>query len=274
MISKSEDEINELADAIEQDNEQRKTLDQQITAEAIEHIEASEQLKNGHSLVVYNENWHKGVVGIVASRLVEQYFKPTIVLTLSNGVITGSARTVNNFDIHEAISACGELLQQFGGHQHAAGLSLLPENLTKFQERFEQIVAEKLHPDDRTPEQQIDAKLSFDRLFHPSENRMHIPRFKRILDQFEPFGPGNMKPVFLAENVFSMENRLLKEAHLKMRVTQPNHDVALEAIGFNLAKKQDEVASGIPFQLAFTLENNSWKNKETLQLNVKDIRSI
>jgi single-stranded-DNA-specific exonuclease len=274
MISKSEDEINELADAIEQDNEQRKTLDQQITAEAIEHIEASEQLKNGHSLVVYNENWHKGVVGIVASRLVEQYFKPTIVLTLSNGVITGSARTVNNFDIHEAISACGELLQQFGGHQHAAGLSLLPENLTKFQERFEQIVAEKLHPDDRTPEQQIDAKLSFDRLFHPNENRMHIPRFKRILDQFEPFGPGNMKPVFLAENVFSMENRLLKEAHLKMRVTQPNHDVALEAIGFNLAKKQDEVASGIPFQLAFTLENNSWKNKETLQLNVKDIRSI
>lgn len=274
MISKSEEEINELADAIEQDNEQRKTLDQQITLEAIEQIETDDQLKNGHSLVVFNENWHKGVVGIVASRLVELYFKPTIVLTLSNGMVTGSARTVNNFDIHEAISACGEFLEQYGGHRHAAGLSLRPENLVHFQERFEQYVAKNLHPDDRYPEQQIDAELSFDQLFHSSENRMQIPRFKRILDQFEPFGPGNMKPVFLAQNVYSMENRILKEVHLKMRVTQPFHDVAMEVIGFNLAEKQDDVASGMPFQMAFTIENNTWKNKQTLQLNAKDIRPI
>ena len=274
MISQSEEEINELADAIEQDNEQRKALDQQITLEAIEQIETDDQLKNGHSLVVFNDNWHKGVVGIVASRLVEQYFKPTIVLTLSNGMVTGSARTVNNFDVHEAITACSEFLEQFGGHRHAAGLSLRPENLVHFQKRFEQFVAENLHPDDRFPEQQIDAELSFDQLFLSNENRMHIPRFKRILDQFEPFGPGNMKPVFLAQNVYSMENRILKEAHLKMRVTQPFHDVALEVIGFNLAEKQDDVASGMPFQMAFTLENNSWKNKQTLQLNAKDIRPI
>lgn len=274
MISDAVDEIVALADSIEQDNAKRKELDAQITKEAIEMIEANEVLKNGQSLVLFNPDWHKGVVGIVASRLVETYFKPTIVLTASNGMITGSARTVNDFDIHEAITQCEHLVEQFGGHRHAAGLTMRPDQLPLFQSTFEEVVVKTLHPDDRIPEQIIDAELSFDSVFHASENRLHVPRFKRILDQFEPFGPGNMKPVFRANNVFSIEDRLLKDVHLKMSVTQPHHDVAIDAIGFNLAAKRDNVAKGIPFQLAFTLESNTWKNKETLQLNIKDIRPI
>ncbi len=274
MISEEYDLVNKIANEINNDNLERRVLDQQITFEALEQIEKDETYKNRKSTVVFQNDWHKGVVGIVASRLIEKHFRPTIVLTESNGVLTGSARTVNDFDIHEALIKCEDLLQQFGGHKHAAGMSLSPENLVKFQERFEKVVAETIANEDLSPEENVDIEISFDEIFTKEENRMKIPRLKRILNQLEPHGPGNMKPVFMSRNVFSTDVRLLKEEHLKISMTQPNSDIVLEGIGFKMADKMDLVASGVPFDVLYTLETNVWKERETLQLNIKDIRAI
>jgi single-stranded-DNA-specific exonuclease len=214
------------------------------------------------------------VVGIVASRIIESHYKPTVVLTRSNGHFSGSARSVEGFDLYAAISKCEDLLEQFGGHTHAAGMTLLPENVEKFANRFEEVVKESIEVEQLTEQLEIDIEIGFDQLFTPEENRLKIPRLKRILNQFEPHGPGNMKPVFVSRNVFATDVRVLKDAHLKLRVVQPNSDVAIDAIGFNLAHKEDEVASGIPFDLAYTIETNRWNGKETIQLNIKDIREV
>jgi single-stranded-DNA-specific exonuclease len=205
--------------------------------------------------------------------LIERHFRPTIVLTESNGMVTGSARTVNDFDIHEALIKCEDLLEQFGGHKHAAGMSLTLDNLVKFQERFEKVVQESISTEDLLPEENVDIEISFDEIFTAEENRLKIPRLKRILNQLEPHGPGNMKPVFMSRNVFTTDVRLLKEEHLKLSITQPNSDIILEGIGFKMAEKMELVASGMPFDVLYTLETNVWKERETLQLNIKDIRA-
>ncbi len=272
MISENREEIRDLALEIDQDNKERRKLDQAMTSEALQMIDADEYYATSSSTVVFNTDWHKGVVGIVASRLIEKHFKPTIVLTESNGKATGSARTTNHFDIHEALTRCEHLLEQFGGHTHAAGMTMALENVEAFKREFDKIVKETISLEDATPEQEIDLEISFDQIFQPGENRMKVPRLKRILDQFEPHGPGNMKPVFLVRNVYATDQRILKEEHLKLKVVQPNSDVALDAIGFNLAEKADLTASGVPFDLAFTLETNRWQDRETVQLNIKDIR--
>ena len=272
MISDNRDEIRRLAVEIDADNKERRKLDQLITSEALEILENDPMMDRRRSTVVFKNDWHKGVVGIVASRLIEQHFKPTIVLTESNGKATGSARTVNNFDIHSALVKCEHLLEQFGGHTHAAGMTLALENVNAFIEQFEAVVKETIAVEDRTPEQHVDLELTFNEIFTTGENRMKIPRLKRILEQFEPHGPGNMKPVFLSKNVFSTDMRILKEAHLKLSMVQPGCDVVLEGIGFNMAEEADAVASGIPFDIVYTLESNRWKDRETLQLNLKDIR--
>jgi len=274
MISEEYDLVNKIANEINLDNQERRLLDQQITFEALEQIENDKTYKNRKSTVVFQNDWHKGVVGIVASRLIEKHFRPTIVLTESNGKITGSARTVNDFDIHEALVKCEDLLEQFGGHKHAAGMSLSVDNLLKFQERFEKVVSESIANVDLTPEENVDVEISFDEIFTKDENRMKIPRLKRILNQLEPHGPGNMKPVFMTRNVFSTDVRLLKEEHLKISMTQPNSDIVLEGIGFKMADKMDLVAAGVPFDVLYTLETNVWKERETLQLNIKDIRAV
>ena len=274
MISEEYDLVNKIANEINLDNQERRLLDQQITFEALEQIENDKTYKNRKSTVVFQNDWHKGVVGIVASRLIEKHFRPTIVLTESNGKITGSARTVNDFDIHEALVKCEDLLEQFGGHKHAAGMSLSLDNLLKFQERFEKVVSESIANVDLTPEENVDVEISFDEIFTKDENRMKIPRLKRILNQLEPHGPGNMKPVFMTRNVFSTDVRLLKEEHLKISMTQPNSDIVLEGIGFKMADKMDLVAAGVPFDVLYTLETNVWKERETLQLNIKDIRAV
>lgn len=273
MISDNKDDIRRIALDIEEDNKERRHLDQLITSEALELIDSDSSYEKRKSTVVFKSDWHKGVVGIVASRLVEKHFKPTIVLTESNGKATGSARTVNNFDIHAALTKCEHLLEQFGGHTHAAGMTLSLDNVVPFQEFFDKVVAQTISVEDQLPEQEVDIELGFDEIFTIGENRMKIPRLKRILDQFEPHGPGNMKPVFLTRNVFSTEVRILKDAHLKLTMVQPDSDVKLEGIGFNLADKEMEVASGMPFDIVYTLEKNTWKDRETLQLNIKDIRS-
>jgi single-stranded-DNA-specific exonuclease len=274
MISDNVADIRRLAAAIDEDNKERRQLDQVITSEALQLIEQNADYENRKTTVVFKNDWHKGVVGIVASRLIEKHYRPTIVLTESNGKATGSARTVNDFDIHAALVKCEHLLEQFGGHTHAAGMTMALENVTAFQEHFEKVVQESITIEDETPEQEVDIEIDFNEIFTNGENRMKIPRIKRILEQFEPHGPGNMKPVFLVKNVYSTDVRLLKDVHLKLSMTQPNSDVIIEGIGFNLGDKIDDVAAGVPFDLVFTMESNKWNNRETLQLNMKDIRSV
>jgi single-stranded-DNA-specific exonuclease len=273
MISENLQEINQIAGEIDTDNKNRREIDQQITEEAIEMLENDKTFSGSSSIVVYKEDWHKGVVGIVASRLMERYFKPTIVLTASNGMVTGSARTVNDFDIHGAIHHCGELLHQFGGHRHAAGLTMHPQNLNSFIESFEKVVVESIHPDDQSPEIKIDLEMQFHDLYSRGEAVNKIPRVKRNLLRFEPHGPGNMQPVFLSKNIYAADFRVLKEKHLKLKLVDPLSEIYLDAIAFNLADKIDDIAAGLPFDIVFTLEINKWKDRETIQLNVRDIRS-
>ena len=272
MISNNLEEITTIAKEINEDNLERRELDKEITSNALAIIEENKVFKARKSTVVFNESWHKGVVGIVASRLIEKHFKPTIVLTESNGKVTGSARTVNDFDIHSALVECEEWLDQFGGHKHAAGMTLSREKLDEFILKFEDVVSRTIDPSDLIPQENVDLEITFDEIFRSNENRMKIPRLKRILNQLEPHGPGNMKPVFMSKNVFTTDVRLLKDAHLKLSITQPNTDVVIEAIGFNMAEKMDLVAAGLPFDIIFTLESNKWREKETIQLNIKDIR--
>jgi single-stranded-DNA-specific exonuclease len=270
MVSEDQQEIQTLAEEINEDNLERRELDKGITEEALQMLETYPKERSTN--VVYHPDWHKGVVGIVASRIIEKSYKPTIVLTKSNGEITGSARSVQGFDIHKAIEKCAHLLDKFGGHMYAAGLTLQEENIHEFMSTFESVVAESIDPKLLIPEEQIDLELSFDQIFQKEENRLKIPKIKRILRQFEPHGPENMKPVFVSKNVFSTDLRVLKDAHLKLSVTQPETDVVMEAIAFNLADREEDVASGMPFDVAYTLEVNRWRDRETLQLNVKDIR--
>jgi single-stranded-DNA-specific exonuclease len=272
MVSIDHVEMVQIAEEINQDNKNRREIDKQITEEALQQIENDPTFQLKKSTVVYNPNWHKGVVGIVASRLIEKHYRPTIVLTKSNGLITGSARSIDNFNLYEAIDNCSDLLEQFGGHEHAAGLTLKEENLTVFIERFDREVQSRLGGHNQYPTQTIDLEINFDELFLPHENRTKIPRLKTILEYFEPHGPGNMKPVFLTKNLFTKSSRILKENHLKIECLQPSHDLVMEAIAFNLVEKEAEIAKGIPYQMAYSLEINSFRERQTLQLNVKDIR--
>jgi single-stranded-DNA-specific exonuclease len=270
MISEDIHEIRDLAEEINNDNQERRDLDQQITAEALEQLE--NLAEDRYTNVVFHPDWHKGVVGIVASRIIEKDYKPTIVLTESNGVITGSARSVKGFNVYEALNQCAELLEQFGGHFYAAGMTLKKENLDAFIKAFDAVAKAEMTPNMLIEEQNVDMELAFDQVFGKEENRMKIPRLKRILRQFEPHGPGNMKPVFMSRNVFTTDLRVLKEAHLKLSMTQPQYDVVIDGIGFNQAESVDTVAAGMPFDVVYTLEVNRWKDRETLQLNIKDIR--
>lgn len=274
MISTNTALVDELAIAIDEFNSERRELDADTTQEALALMKEDAWYEGAKSTVVYNNGWHKGVVGIVASRLIENHFKPTIVLTENDGKLTGSARTINQFDIYAAISECSDLLEQYGGHTFAAGLTMQKENFEAFRMRFENIVQSKLSLEDQIPSEVVDLELDFNSIFEGKENRMQVPRLKRILNQMEPHGPGNMKPLFYSKNVFSTSVRVLKEAHLKLQVTQPSSDVVLDAIGFNIASKLNEVAEGVPFEMLYTLETNTWNEKTTLQLNIKDLRAM
>jgi single-stranded-DNA-specific exonuclease len=273
MISDNLDDLTRLAKEINSDNSERKNIDKEITEEALKQIASDPHFQSKSSTVVYQENWHKGVVGIVASRLIETHFKPTIVLTKSNGMITGSARSVNNFDLYNALLKCEDLLEQFGGHKHAAGLTLKPEKLDVFKNRFEEVVTQTISIEDKTPIQKIDVSIHLDEI-HGSESPHLIPRLKKMIEVFEPHGPGNMKPVFHTANLFATDSRILKDSHLKLKVIQPNSRLQYEAIGFNLGHKEPEAARGIPFEMAYTLETNEFNGKKSIQLNIKDLREM
>ena len=243
-------------------NTERKTSDQNITAEALQLIGSCEILMNKKTTVVYNETWNKGVIGIVASRLTETYFRPTIVLTHSNGYLTGSARSVPGFDLYEALLTCSDLLVQFGGHKFAAGLSMLPENLDKFSERFEQTVAASITEDMLCPEIGIDTEINLNQI---------TAKFHRIIAQMAPFGPENLAPVFVSHGL-ELVGRvfIVGDNHIKLSIKQQNSPI-FDCIGFGLAEYERILMAGKKFSMCYTIEENVWKDQHRIQLNIKGI---
>jgi len=266
LLATNKDHAEKLAASINDLNSKRREFDNAITEEALQMIDADEKMRNAMSTVIFNENWHKGVIGIVASRLTDSYYRPTIVLTRSGNLITGSARSIKNFDIYDAIDSCSDLLEHFGGHKYAAGLSLKPENLEKFSERFEKYVSEHLEENDLTPELNVDIEMDFTNI---------TPKFVRILKQFAPFGPGNLSPVFLTKNVVDagFSRAVGNRKHLKLSVMQQgNTDFVFSGIAFQKGDLYERIHDKEPFTMCYYIEENYWQGKTTLQLNVKDIK--
>jgi single-stranded-DNA-specific exonuclease len=259
------DQAQQFAAEIEQFNADRKVLDQSITQEALVQI-VQNQEENTSSTVVFQENWHKGVIGIVASRLIETYHRPTLVFTKSGEYYAASARSVPGFDVYEALEACAEHLVQFGGHKYAAGLSLKPENYAAFKQAFEKVVQATLPTEMETPEITIDAEIELAQI---------TPKLMRILKQFEPFGPQNLAPVFLSRDL--RDTGFAKkigatETHLKLQVVQGNSE-RLAAIGFGLSDKLPLITQRQLFAAVFNIEENEWNNTISLQLRLKDIQA-
>lgn len=266
LIATNYEHAEKLASSINDLNAKRREFDNAITEEALAMIEADEKMRLAKSTVIFNENWHKGVIGIVASRLTDSYYRPTIVLTRSGNLITGSARSIKNFDIYDAIDDCSDLLEHFGGHKYAAGLSLKPENLPAFAERFEKYVSEHLENEELVPELNVDIRINFSDI---------TPKFVRILKQFAPFGPGNLSPVFLSDNVVDTgySRAVGNHKHLKLTVMQKDHpDDTFAGIAFQKGDLFDRIHEKEPFSMCYYVEENFWLGKTTLQLNVKDIK--
>jgi single-stranded-DNA-specific exonuclease len=261
-----------IALEIDGHNASRRQLDEMITLEALELIQSDASHPKRKSTVVFHPEWHKGVVGIVASRLIEKHYRPTIVLTESKGMATGSARSVSNFNVYEAIGSCGHLLSQFGGHRHAAGLTLPVANVDAFRDAFDEYVSRNLETDGEAPELRIHHTIKLPHLFNQGESIHGIPRVLQVINKLEPFGPGNDKPVFCVESVYASSFRILKEVHLKVDLMCPESGIVLSAIGFNMADRADFVAAGCAFDCAFTLETNTWNGVTSLQLQIRDIR--
>ena len=259
------DQAEQFASEIEQHNSDRKEFDKQITKEALLQIEENKE-QDRFSTVVYQENWHKGVIGIVASRLLEKYYRPTIVFTKSGDKLAASARSVKDFDVYNALEACAEHLEQFGGHMYAAGMTLKEENYQKFKVAFETEVKNTIHPDLLTPEISVDLEMNFSDFDE---------KFMRILKQFEPFGPENMTPVFISKNV--IDSGYAKtlgndEEHLKSFLKQ-NNSPNFNAIGFGLGDKINLVKNRNPFEAVYVLEENEWNGTVSLQLQLRDVRT-
>lgn len=262
FIEKDTEKALELAKLLHSDNSDRKEADTSITAEALALIENNIDLIKRKSTVVYQEHWHKGVVGIVASRLTEKYYRPTIVLTRSGDIVAGSARSVVGYNLYEAVHACREYLLGYGGHFAAAGLSLLPENVNAFSNKFEEVVAATIEPQLLIPEIIIDTAISFDEINTSLYN---------IICQMEPFGPENMRPVFIARNVTDTGySKIVKELHVRFVVNQNNK--TFTGIGFNLAEKFPVIETKKPFDLVFTLDENEWNGETNMQLKIIDLR--
>ncbi len=265
LLSKQADEIKKMASSINTKNNTRKDYDAKITAEALQMIE-DKQLQNRKSTVLFKPDWHKGIIGIVASRCVECYYRPTVILTESQGKATGSARSVPNFDIYEAITACEDLLLQFGGHKYAAGLTLKLDDVEAFSHRFEQIVASTIKDEDLIPKIEIDTHISLDEINWG---------FYNVLNQMAPFGPMNMRPIFAAQDLqLKGYPVLLKGKHLKMRVKQKNGKAEFDAVGFNMPQYYEQLVSGASFSICFTVEANEFGGSRVLQLMLKDIQIL
>ena len=266
MVVTDEEEAIELGNEIDSYNEIRKTLDRDITQEALDMITHDPNQTIRNTTVLYNRDWHKGVVGIVASRLTEHYYRPTVILTESNGLATGSARSVKDFDLYEAISSCSDLLESYGGHMYAAGLTLKIDNIPAFTRRFEEIVTKSI-----TDLQQID-KIEADARIQLSDI---TPKFYRVLKQFAPFGPHNMTPVFITENV--LDNGTSRTVgrqleHLKLDLVEPTgSSPVFPAIAFSMADFYDAISQGLPFDICYSIAENEFRGKTNIQLYIRDI---
>ncbi|MEM9833710.1 MAG: single-stranded-DNA-specific exonuclease RecJ [Bacteroidota bacterium] len=263
MLEEDLEKAYQFADALHQKNAQRRQYDSSTTEQALEMINADPNLQQAYSTVLFNPDWHKGIVGIVASRCIEKYYRPTIILTESNQKATGSARSVDGFDVHDAIAECADLLDQFGGHASAAGLTLSVEKVPEFQKKFEEVVAERITDDQRTPQIPVDMNISLAEV---------TPKLYNIIRQMAPFGPGNMRPIFVSENLeLVREPRLLKEQHLKLEVCQ-NGCAPLNAIGFRMPHLYEIARENKPFKMAYSVTENHYEGRTSLQLEIKDIQ--
>jgi single-stranded-DNA-specific exonuclease len=265
------EQAQQFASEIEVYNSERKDLDKQITKEALGQIIENNE-KERFTTVVFQEDWHKGVIGIVASRLIETYYRPTLVFTKSGDKFAASARSVKGFDVYNALEACSEHLEQFGGHMYAAGMTLLEENYQLFKDAFEKVVEETIHPDSLTPEISIDAEIDFSDI---------TPKLMRILQQFEPFGPQNMTPIFLTKDVKDTgyaQKLGADEEHLKLFVRQSRSETSglgtegMAAIGFGLGNKMELTTNKKPFEMVYCIDENEWNGKTSVQLRLKDIK--
>jgi single-stranded-DNA-specific exonuclease len=264
LVSKTEDEANSLAEKVNLKNEIRKQFDSDITEEAIAMIENSEQLRASKSTVLFKNSWHKGVIGIVAARCVEKYYRPTVILTESNNKITGSARSVSGFDLYGAILECSDLLEKFGGHKYAAGLTLDIQNLEPFRRRFEEVVSSTITEDMLTPMIEVDIELHFDAI---------NTKFLKVLKRMGPFGPENPNPVFMASNVYVFNSLAsFKDRHLRFLVGQEGSDHVFQSVAFDLGENYERLSRRDLFQMAFTVEENTYNGTTTLQLRIKDIK--
>ena len=253
----------ELAKKAHEKNETRKSLDRAITAEALDIINSSQKLQKASSTVLYNPEWSKGVIGIVASRCIETYYRPTIIFTQSNeDEATGSARSVAGYSVYDAINSCGHLLTKYGGHKYAAGLSLKLENLEKFTAEFEKIVSATINPDLLIPKINIDGELPFEFINYNIYN---------IIEQMAPFGPENMSPVFFCQKVSVVSYKILKDKHLKLTLRHNSSTQTFNAIAFNMAEKEALLKPGT-INISFSIEENCYLGRCKLQLKIKDIR--
>ncbi|MDP3667220.1 MAG: DHHA1 domain-containing protein, partial [Sediminibacterium sp.] len=262
FIEKDDKKALAFAEMLHSDNLDRREADSCITDEAMALIAADPNAFNRKTTVVFQEHWHKGVVGIVASRLIEAYYRPTIVLTSSGDMVAGSARSVAGFNLYEAIHACREHLLGYGGHFAAAGMTLLPENVQAFSDAFEKEVSRLITDDQLIPEIIIDAAISFTEI---------TQSFFSILTQMEPFGPENMRPVFIARKVKDTGfSKIVKEQHIRFVLKQNN--ITLTGIGFNMADKFHFLSSQQPMDIVFTIDENEWNGEKNLQLKMIDLR--
>lgn len=268
LVSRDLHDAYEKGKDIDQYNKDRKELDKRITEEANRLIEKDVNVIRGkRSIVIYNKDWHKGIIGIVASRLTELYYKPAVVLTYANGLATGSSRSVQGFDIYSAVNSTRDLLENFGGHTYAVGLSLKEENIPEFSRRFEEFVAEHIQPNQLSPQLDIDAVISFADI---------TPEFVSMLKKFNPHGPGNQKPVFCSKNVFDFGTSKLvgkNMEHIKLELEDNSTSRVLNAIAFNMAPYFEHIHAHKPIDICYTIEQTKHANRpDSIQLMIKDIR--
>ena len=265
LITESTDEALKMAQIIETENYQRRKIDEDTFSMAQDLVDNSIDLTADTAIILHQETWHAGVIGIVASRLVEKYYRPTIILTTAGGVAKGSARSISNFNIYDALKKCEDLLIHFGGHQAAAGLAVEMDKLTEFKFKFNQVAKEAITEDDLTPEIKIDSKLKFSEI---------TPKFLRIIDQFAPFGPGNMRPVFLSENVeIGNKPKIVGTNHLVVTLKQNGSDKLFECIGFNMAEYYVEMTkSNCKADIVYNIDKSVRNGMSFPQLRLKDIK--
>ncbi|MDE7118216.1 MAG: DHH family phosphoesterase, partial [Bacteroidaceae bacterium] len=266
LVERDEDKAHKMADTINQYNEERKELDKRMTEEAIHVVANLPQMEDKSAIVLYNADWHKGVIGIVASRLTEEFFRPAVVLTLDGDIVTGSARSVSGFDVYKAIQSCEDLLDNFGGHTYAAGLSMKVENVAEFSRRFEEYVHENIAPEQTRPNLDIHAVINFKDI---------TPKFFNDLKRMRPYGPDNPKPVFCTKNVFDYGTSKVvgrQQEHIKLELVDSKSSNVMNGIAFGQSSEARYIKTKQAFDIVYTVEENTRKHGE-VQLQIEDIRT-